>query len=165
MKLKLKLRKKTYKEFCQEIVKAYIKETKKIIFDMNDVADWAIEKGLWDKPFRNNARKECARALAQASRDEYYTDPQGRRVRTKHAARHEQGWLWADIKSAPPAHMRLSLQQRRQSIVGDCKQLKTDLDSYNDNNIHGAQIQMDFDFNLDLHELSMPIEYPEHKPN
>jgi hypothetical protein len=162
MKLKLK---KTYKEYCQDIINSYLTETKKVEIDMNEVADWAIKEGLWDKPFRNNARKECARSLAQAARDEYYTDPQGRRVRTKHAARNEQGWLWADIKSAPANHMRLSLQQRRQSIVGDCKQLKTDLDSYNDNNIHGAQILMDFNINEDLHELSMPTEYPEHKPN
>jgi len=162
MKVKLK---KTQKEYCQNIINKYLKETGKIEIDMNKVAEWAILQGLWEKPFRDSAKKQCARALSQAARDEYYTDPQGRSVRTKHAARYEQGWLWADIKLAPPDHMRLSLQQRRQSVVGDCKQLKTDLDSYNDNNPHGAQIQMSFDFREDLHELSMPVEYPERKPN
>jgi hypothetical protein len=55
--------------------------------------------------------------------------------------------------------MRLSLQQRRGYIVGDCKQLKTDLESYNQNNSHGAQIQLSFDFTEDLEELDMPPEY------
>ena len=48
--------------------------------------------------------------------------------------------------------------------MGDCKQLKTDLDSYNDNNPHGAQIQMTFNFTEDLQELDMPSEYPDRKP-
>lgn len=162
MKVRLK---KTHKEFCQDIINDYLQETGKVEIDLAEVAEWAINQGLWEKPFLSNAKRQCARALAKAARDEYYTDPQGRRVRTKHAARHEQGWLWADIKSAPPSHMRLSLQQRRQGVLGDCKQLKTDLDSYNDNNLHGAQIQMSFDFREDLQELSMPDKYPESKPD
>lgn len=163
--MKVKLKKKTHKEYCHDIVNDYLKETGKIEIDMTEVAEWAFEQKRWDKPFHYDAIKQCARALAQASRDEYYTDPQGRSVRTKHAARYEQGWLWADIKSAPPDHMRLSLQQRRQGVLGDCKHLKTDLDSYNDNNLHGAQIQMSFDFREDLQELSMPVKYPDRKPN
>ena len=161
MKVKLK---KTLKEYCQDILNDYLQETGKVEIDMKEVAEWAIQQDRWEKPFHHNAIKQCAYALAQAARDEYYTDPQGRRVRTKHAARHETGWLWADIKTAPPNHMRMSLQQRRHCIVGDCKQLKTDLESYNDNNLHGAEIQMSFDFREDLHELSMPIKYPERKP-
>lgn len=161
MKVKFK---KTLKEYCQGILNDYLQETGKVEIDMKEVAEWAIKQGRWEKPFHHNEVKQCAHALAQAARDEYYTDPQGRRVRTKHAARHETGWLWADITTAPPDHMRMSLQQRRHSVVGDCKQLKTDLDSYNDNNLHGAEIQMSFDFREDLHELSMPVKYPERKP-
>ena len=163
--MKIKLKKKTFAEYCQDIINDYIQETGKVEIDLVKVADWAIINGRWDKPFHLDAKKHCARALAQAAREEYYQDPQGRMVRTKHAARTEQGWLWSDIKSAPPQHMRLSLQQRRQSVLGDCKQLKTDCDSYNDNNPQGAQIQMTFDFNPDLKELSMPTEYPARKPD
>lgn len=159
----VKLRKKTKAEHLQDILNNYLKETGKIEFDMKEVAAWAVRKRLYEASPKN-AISQCAHELARAARDEYYTDPQGRRVRKKHAVRQDQLVLWADIKSAPPDHMRLSLQQRRMYIVGDCKQLKTDLNSYNDNNLHGAEIQMSFNFTEDLQELDMPQEYPARKP-
>jgi hypothetical protein len=162
--MKVKLRKKTKAEHLQDILNKYIKETGDTAVDMNEVAAWAVRNGLYEASPRNTI-KQCAHELARAARDEYYTDPQGRRVRKKHAVRQNQLVLWADIEAAPPVHMRLSLQQRRMYIVGDCKQLKTDLDSYNDNNLHGAQIQMSFNFTEDLEELAMPQEYPAHKPD
>ncbi len=155
--------KKRKSEYLQDIINDYIKTTGTTQFELPEVAAWAVRQGRWE-PAHSNAVKQCAHELARAARDEFYTDPQGRRVRRKHAARHDQMWLWADIETAPPDHMRLSLQQRRMYIVGDCKQLKTDLDSYNDNNPHGAEIQMTFDFTEDLHELDMPQEYPQRKP-
>jgi hypothetical protein len=90
-------------------------------------------------------------------REEYIVDPQGRTVRAKHAARlikdGEQLALWADIRTADRRHMEIAFQQRRQQIVGDCRQLKTDADSYNDNANPGKPIQMVFDFTQDLAEL------------
>jgi hypothetical protein len=61
--------------------------------------------------------------------------------------------LWADIRTASRRHMQISFQGRRQQIVGDCKQLKTDVDSYNQNANDGAPIQMIFDFTLDIEEM------------
>ena len=58
-----------------------------------------------------------------------------------------------------PELTRRSAQQRRRGVLGDCKQLKTDVDSYNDNNAHGAHIQMSFDFEPDLKELEQDTEY------
>jgi hypothetical protein len=49
--------------------------------------------------------------------------------------------------------MQLSFQQRRQGIVGDCRQLKTDVDSYNDAHPREEPIQMIFDFTMDLAEI------------
>ncbi len=49
--------------------------------------------------------------------------------------------------------MEIAFQQRRQQIVGDCRQLKTDVDSFNDNGEPGPTIQMVFDFSEDLAEL------------
>jgi hypothetical protein len=147
----------------QDIINDYIETTGATQIDLHEVASWAMDQNRWE-PGRANNIKQCAHELARAARGEFYTDPQGRRVRRKHAARNNQMWLWADIETAPPDHMRLSLQQRRMYIVGDCRQLKTDLDSYNDNNPHGAHIQMMFDFTEDLHELDMPREYPHRKP-
>jgi hypothetical protein len=34
--------------------------------------------------------------------------------------------------------MEIAFQQRRQQILGDCRQLKTDVDSYNDNYNSGS---------------------------
>jgi hypothetical protein len=74
---------------------------------------------------------------AKAMREEYIVDPQGRTVRAKHAARIRQGnrqmTLWADIRTASQNHMAIAFQQRRQQILGECHQLKSDVDSYNEN--------------------------------
>jgi hypothetical protein len=92
-------------------------------------------------------------------REEYYTDPQGRTVRTKHAARlsvdGEQTTLWDDIRTADAAFMEMAFAQRRQQILGDCRQLKADVDSFNDNNTSGVTVQMIFDFTLDLEEAAL----------
>ena len=49
--------------------------------------------------------------------------------------------------------MKLAFQQRRQQIVGDCKQLKADVDSYNDLNSDAEPLQIIFDFTMDLAEI------------
>ena len=93
-------------------------------------------------------------------REEYYTDDQGRRVRVNHAARlmtgEKQQTFWDDIRSASRTHMHVSLQQRRDQIVGDCKQLKTDMDSYNENENTGEPIQMVFDFTQETWKKPKP---------
>jgi hypothetical protein len=55
--------------------------------------------------------------------------------------------------------MQLAFQQRRQQIVGDCRQLKMDVDSYNQNANSGEPIQMIFDFTLDLAEIEAAAAY------
>ena len=61
--------------------------------------------------------------------------------------------LWADIRTASSEHMQIALQQRRQQIVGDCRQLKADADSYNENQNTGLPIQLSFDFTRDIMEM------------
>jgi hypothetical protein len=58
----------------------------------------------------------------------------------------------ADIRSASREHMERSFQQRRQGIVGDCRQLTSDVDSYNQNHNIGEDIQLVLDFTLDIEE-------------
>ena len=81
--------------------------------------------------------RQCADQIAEAMRQEFITDPQGRRVRAKHAATYtEQGHLalkWDDMRTAAHRHMEMAFAHRRQQIVGDCRQLKVDIDSYNEN--------------------------------
>ena len=51
--------------------------------------------------------------------------------------------------------MELAFANRRQQIVMDCRQLKLDLDSYNQNFNTGKPIQGVFDFTDDLYELEL----------
>lgn len=121
-----------------------------------DIAAWAMSTGLW-QPQPGSLIHQCAEELSRAMREDYITDPQGRDVRAKHAARirenGKQMTLWADIRTATPAHMLRAFQQRRKQILGDCTQLKYDVDSYNENRQPEEPIQVIFDFTLDLAEL------------
>jgi len=122
----------------------------------NEIAIWAMNNNLWE-PQRSKIIDICAEQLARAMREEYVTDPQGRKVRAKHAARTSgtQHVLWDDIRTASREHMQIAFQQRRHQIVGDCKQLKLDVDSYNENKNEGKPIQLILDFTLDVAEAEL----------
>ncbi len=51
--------------------------------------------------------------------------------------------------------LAVAFQQRRQQVVGDCWQLKQDVDSFNQNNKPSQLIQMIFDFTDDLAEMKI----------
>lgn len=48
--------------------------------------------------------------------------------------------------------MEKAFAQRRKQIVGDCLQLKTDVDVYNDKHSEQAPIQVVLDFTTDVEE-------------
>jgi len=118
------------------------------------MAAWAVHSGLW-KPQPADVINQCAEQLSRAMREEYVVDPQGRSVRAKHAARIEQLVLWADIRTATAAHMEIAFKQRRQQILGDCRQLQFDVDSFNENRKPPKLIQIIFDFTRDLEEEAL----------
>lgn len=146
----------TYTEQLQRIANQYLREHGGEATTKRDIAVWAVSSGLW-QPQRSDLISQCAEQLARAMREEYITDPQGRSVRAKHVARIEQGgeqlYLWADIRTAPAQHMQIAFMQRRQQIVGECRQLKSDVDSYNENRKPEKPIQMTMNFTVDLLEL------------
>lgn len=145
----------TYTEQLQRIVADYRQSGQPWPATTHEMAMWAISEAKWH-PQHGAMVKKCAEELADAMREEYLTDPQGRRVRVKHVARFGEGSaqipLWEDIRTASREHMELALQQRRQQIFGDCRQLKTDTDSYNENYNIAEPIQLIFDFTEDLAE-------------
>jgi hypothetical protein len=148
----------TKSEQGQYIVQKYRRAGNKWPATTREIATWAIDARLW-APQPSAVIGQCAEELSRALRDEYVTDPQGRRIRTKHAATYttdegEQFVLWDDIRTAPPAHLSRAFQQRRQQILGDCKQLKSDVDSFNQNRQPSEPIQIVFDFTLDLEEAA-----------
>jgi len=147
---------KTYAEQMQAIVTQYIDAGETWPASTHEIAAWEIRTKRWEPPHSSMVGM-CADQIARALREEYITDPQGRRMRAKHAARvrrHDrQITLWADIRNADRHHMEIAFQQRRQQIVGDCAQLKRDVDSFNDNRCKVDPIQMVFDFTQDLAEI------------
>jgi hypothetical protein len=126
-----------------------------------DIARWAIQRQLW-QIHPGAIVRQCADQIANAMREEIYTDPQGRRVRLLHAAPYSkngrQYLLWDDMRTASNRQMHAAFQNRRQQIVMDCHQLKMDTDSYNQNFNMAKPIQMIFDFTLDLAELEIMSE-------
>ena len=146
----------TYVKKMQSIVSQYRLAGRPWPTPAKAIADWAIDRGLWKLP-TSAALAKCAEDVSRAMREEYVTDARGRRVRVKHPAtirRHgEQMVLWDDMRTASRQHKQLSFRQRRQQIVGDCRQLQVDVESYNDLHSDDGPIQMVFDFTMDLAEL------------
>ena len=54
--------------------------------------------------------------------------------------------------------MQAAFQLRRHNIVGDCKHLKTDVDSYNENQNEGEPIQMPLNFTKDVLETEAAVK-------
>jgi hypothetical protein len=150
------LGKRTLNEQLQRIVYRYIEAGEEWPATTHEIATWAMNNNLW-QPQRSKVIDICAEQLARAMREEYITDPQGRNVRAKHAARTSgtQQVLWDDIRTASREHMQIAFQQRRQQIVGDCRQLKLDVDSYNENKNDGKPIQLILDFTMDVAEAEL----------
>lgn len=151
----------SHNKFMQNLVEGYRAAGKQWPARSKDIAIWAIKEGLWEFS-ESNAIKKCAEDISRAMREEYDTDSKGRRVRQKHPVKKtvdgKQKTFWDDINTAPHEHMLLAFQQRRRSIVADCLHLKTDVDSYNDQDRTESPIQMIFDFTNDLEELDTFIE-------
>ena len=131
-----------------------------------EIARWAIGKKLWQiHPGR--IVRQCADQIAEAMRQEYITDPQGRRVRVKHVAPYsEEGQLslkWDDMRTAEYRHMQMSFAYKRQLIVSDCRQLKLEIDSYNQNYNKEKPIQGFFDFTDDL--IESEIQARQNRPH
>ena len=158
----------TYIKKVSKIIDQYILEHACDEWSMDAIAEWAVETGRYQRPSISTV-KQCRRDLARAAQQVMYKDPQGREVRRLHAVRQNgeggPSAIWADITTAKPRHMHLSLQQGRQAIVYDAHRHQMILESYNDNNRYGVQLPL-FDYNLnpDIDEMKRPSDYPDSPP-
>ena len=148
-------------------IKNYIERYKKEVrndglIDPHDLAAWAYKNGL-HKPNVRQVIDLIAGDIAQAFREEYRTAKNGQRYRAKHAVNEKRDGktmsLWADMDdaSAPRSHFVKSFAQRRSQIVGDCFQLKTDVDVYNEKSPTQTPINLVLNFTNDVDELQMPF--------
>lgn len=158
---------KPAKEVLQELAEEYRRTKGVASINLKEVASWAIREKGW-QPQRKDAINLLARELQIALREQYFVDPQGRRVRQKHPQRiskklkdgaHEQYVLWHDMREATRPQMQAAFQQRRFGVALDCYRLKTDVDSYNENYNKSVPIQLVLDFTEDV--LEMEEEGPE----
>jgi hypothetical protein len=120
------------------------------------IAEWAVANERYQLT-RGMAVSQCAEKLGRAMGLQHVRDKKGRSVRKYYAARfRENGQLvmkWDDWNAKRP-FMEVAAANRRNQILGQCWQLKNDMDSYSDRRCPEQPIQMDFNFNLDLEELS-----------
>jgi hypothetical protein len=148
----------TYTEQLQEIWRRYEAAGMPVPATAKEVAAWAIRGGLW-QPKSADMISRCADELARAAREEYRTDTKGRAYRARHPAKLEKDgqirFEWADIDTASRNHMERAFSLRRKQIVGDCHQLKVDVDHFND--VHPAEppIQLILDFTDDVAEMDV----------
>lgn len=129
-----------------------------------EAVQWAVAEGLLELP-AIDPYDILAGEMSTALREEFQTDDKGRRYRVNHAVRVTKGGVqytfWAVMGFAPHQHMERAFAQRREQIIGDCVQLKTDVDVYNDlNRGKRPEIQLVLDYTEDVAErtmLSKPI--------
>jgi hypothetical protein len=120
-----------------------------------EIAEWAVKNDRYQIT-RGIAISQAAERIGRAMGLEHVRDRKGRSVRRYYAARvRENGQLvmkWDDW-DAPRPFMEVAAANRRNQILGECRQLKTDMDSYSDWRSPEEPIQIDFNFNIDLEEL------------
>lgn len=142
----------TRKERNIQNIQRFEKEHQRKPFDLHEVFRWAIENKLWYPP-PDLVERKFIEELSGDLREEYITDENGERVRYYHAVtRGRQGALWANLDTAPKDHLYEGFKQRRRQSLGDCRQLKADIDYINRKRFSDSPIQMSFNFDADLAE-------------
>lgn len=145
----------TYNEQLQHIWHRFEEEHGHLPSTLREAVAWGVGKGLIEPP-EIDPLDHVAADMAKALREEYSTDKYGRRYRVNHAVRVTKGSIqytfWAIMDFAPRPHMEKAFAQRRKQIVGDCFQLKTDVDVYNDKHVDQEPLQVVLDFTKDVEE-------------
>lgn len=138
-----------------DILDRYLDEVTDDPASLDEVAEWALGKGLY-RPAPMDVRKMCRDIIAAGARAQKRFD--GKRwYRAKHSLRTNVGGvqlnLWADIdKNASHSFMSKSIGQRRRSIADDCFSIKMDADHYSEIHPDQSPIQPVLDFTEDVAE-------------
>lgn len=147
----------SYRREMLRLTQRFESDTGRRTYSAKDVARWMIDNNHWQAP-ETVAMQKCADDLARAWREQYTIDSQGRKVRVRHSFEiksetGEQLHLWGYWENLKPKQMALSFQGRRKQIVGECRQLKNDVDSYNENlNTRQLPLPMSYNFTQDMVE-------------
>jgi DNA-directed RNA polymerase subunit L len=144
-----------YPQQMQRLFDRYRSENLEAPVVLDQVYEWAVTNELW-APGDESKRSLFKEEMAQALREEYKTDPAGRRYRVKHPVRHKfagrQMTFWGDIDKDPRDFMEVAFQQKRRRIAGELHQLKVDVDHYNASHPDETPIQLVLNFEDDVKE-------------
>lgn len=144
----------TKNDQLQKVWHLFERENGGVPSSAREAAVWGVSKGLLSLPVLD-PYDALADDMSRALREEFATDRQGRRYRVNHAVRVTRGGVqytfWAILGDAPIEHMRQAFAQRREQIVGDCLQLRTDVDAYNAMS-EAEDIQLELNFTDDVDE-------------
>ena len=158
----------SYNKNIQALVEEYRRHVKDGPLISREIAAWMLQEGKC-APTIEEALDILTRHVSYAMRTQFTIDPDGRRVRRKHAVRYleampdgmpTQTTFWYDKDIAPPQFMLESFQQRRGGAADICWQLKQDLDSYNKFHNKGTPLQISFDFRDDMEERELSARDP-----
>lgn len=149
-----------YNEQLQRVWRQYEEEHGKAAASAREVVVWGVSQGLISLGHRD-PYDQLAEDMSRALREEYSVDAKGRRYRVNHAVRvYKNGvqlTFWAMMRYAERPHMERAFTQRREQIVGDCYQLRIDVDVYNDFHPEDRPVPLVLDFTHDIEER-MAIE-------
>ncbi len=144
-----------YNEQLQRIWHQFEEANGDIPSSPREAVAWGVKRGFLAVP-EVDPLDQLAEDMTRALREEYRTDKFGRKYRVNHAVRKSkagvQYTLWGRMDAQPREFMAMSYGQRRKAIVGDCFQLKTDVDVYNDKNPENEPIPLVLDFTADMEE-------------
>lgn len=142
----------TRKERNIKNIQQFESEHQRKPFDLHEVFTWAVANRLWAPPL-DLAERKFMEEVSSDLREEYITDEIGDQVRYYHAVtRGREGSLWGNLDTAPKDHLYEAFMQRRRQSLGDCRQLKTDVDYCNRKRFSDTPMQMSFNFDADLAE-------------
>lgn len=151
----------TQSEHMQQLWKQYETEHDHLPTGTRPVVEWAVRAGKLKLP-TVDPMDLLAKQMSKALREEFDTDEKGRRFRVNHSIRimenGVQQTFWGIMGFASRDFMEKTFTQRREGVINDCVQLKTDVDVYNDRNPHEEAIQIVLDFTEDVAERQVDFD-------
>lgn len=148
----------TKNERLQRVWRLFEESHDKAPASAREVVAWGVAQGLLYPP-TIDPLDVLAGDMARALREQYATDEQGRRYRVNHAVRVTRGsvqhTMWGMLGEVGRPFMEQAFYQRREQIVGDCVQLRVDVDVFNDKNAEEEPIPLVLDFTDDVEERLM----------
>lgn len=146
----------SYGEQLRTIIREYEQEVTSEPTSLDEIAQWAIGKGKW-APRPRDIVKMCRDDLADAAREDVFTDDKGREVRLRHSLRVSEGGtqftLWGNMNLSPESFLSKSFAQRRRQVGRDCFKLKQDVDHFNEKREPTEPYNLVLDFSEDVEEM------------